>query len=108
MFSELLNQMTFSSYKGTKAFKQNRSIEVTRSKLQQQISVIQFDYTEIISLMRVTCNKVEDDGIGAFICIDGPGNVPHHSTWRGVLRHCKLLVRQAATLRCTHTTHTTC
>lgn len=52
---------------------------------------------------RITCNKVVDDGIGALICVHGPGNVPHHSTWTGVFRHCQLLVRQAATLRCKQT-----
>ena len=51
----------------------------------------------------ITCNKVVDDCVRALICIHGPGYVPNHSTWTGVLRHCERLVRQAATLRCTHT-----
>lgn len=43
--------------------------------------------------MCLTCNKVVDDGIGSFISIHSSGHVPHHSTWRGVLRHRQLLVR---------------
>lgn len=50
-----------------------------------------------------TCNKVVDDSIGALICVHSPGNVPHYGTRTGVLGDCQLLVRQAATLRYTHT-----
>lgn len=49
----------------------------------------------------ITCNEVVDDGIRTLVCVQSSGYVPHHCTWRGVLRHCQHLVRQAATLRCT-------
>lgn len=48
----------------------------------------------------ITCNKVEDNGIGTLICIHGSGDVSDHSTWRGVLGYRQLLIRQATTLKC--------
>lgn len=47
---------------------------------------------------QVTCNKVVDDCIGALIGVHSSGYVPHNGSRRGVLRHCKLLVRQPTTL----------
>lgn len=52
---------------------------------------------------RVTCNKVVDDCIGALIGVHSSGYVAHSGSWRGVLRHCQLLVRQATTLGRAHT-----
>lgn len=52
---------------------------------------------------RVTCNKVVDDCIGALIGVHSSGYVAHSGSWRGVLRHCQLLVRQATTLGSAHT-----
>lgn len=39
-----------------------------------------------------TCYEVVDDGIGAFICIHCPCDVPHHSAWQRVLRDREHLV----------------
>lgn len=47
----------------------------------------------------ITCDKVEDNGIGALVRIHGPGYVSHHSARRGVLGDSQLLIRQAATLK---------
>lgn len=51
----------------------------------------------------MTCNKVVDDSIGAFIRVHSSGDVPHHRAWRRVLKYRQLLVRQAAALEHTHT-----
>lgn len=59
--------------------------------------------------LHITCNEVVDDGIGALVGVHSSSYVPHHCTWRGVLRHCQQLIRQAAALRYIHVhtqTHT--